>query len=245
MFALLGAVAAAPVGAADNSSRNFGDLSIEQLMNESVSSVSKKETRLFDSAAAVAVVSQEDIRRLGITSIPEALRLVPGLDVARISANEWAVSARGFNSEFANKLLVLVDGRAVYTPASGGVFWNAQDVVLEDLDRIEVIRGPGATLWGTNAVNGVINLTTKSAKETQGVLLSTAVGTEDRPAATVRYGGQLAPNFYYRAYVKCADRRDVWRRTLRALAGDGHLAAGRQLHDPAHARATRLNPRGR
>src|SRR5206468_3391970 len=116
---------------------------IEELMNESVTSVSKKEQRLGDAAAAIAVVTQDDIRRSGAFSIPEALRAVPGMDVARISGNEWAVSARGFNNQFATKLLVLIDGRTVYTPASAGVFWNAQDMMLEDLERIEVIRGPG------------------------------------------------------------------------------------------------------
>jgi len=187
-------------------SRVLADLSLEELMNESVTSVSKKETKLSQSPAAISVITQEDIRRSGLATTPELLRTVPGLDVARINANEWAVSSRGFNHQFANKLLVLIDGRTIYTPASGGVFWNAQDVVLEDLDRIEVIRGPGATLWGGNAVNGVINIITKSAKETQGALVSTSFGTEDHPSTTVRYGGQLATNFYYRAYVKYFNR---------------------------------------
>jgi len=186
--------------------RSFADLSIEELMNESVTSVSKKETKLKESPAAVAVITQEDIRRSGLTSIPELLRTVPGLNVARINGNQWAISSRGFNNQYANKLLVLVDGRAVYTPTFGGVFWNAQDVVLEDVDRIEVIRGPGATLWGANAVNGVINITTRSAKETQGGLVSTSFGTEDQPSTTVRYGGQLATNLHYRAYVKYFNR---------------------------------------
>jgi iron complex outermembrane receptor protein len=192
--------------AATNETRNLGDLTIEQLMNESVTSVSKKETKLNQTPAAVTVITQEEIRRSGMTTLPELLRMVPGLDVARISGSQWAVSARGFNLQFANKLLVLVDGRSVYTPTSSGVYWNAQDVVLEDLDRIEVIRGPGATLWGANAVNGVINITTKSAKETQGALVSTSVGTEEQPTSTIRYGGQLATNLYYRAYVKYFNR---------------------------------------
>src|SRR5207253_973872 len=122
--------------------RNLGDLSIEELMNESVTSVSKKETKLNQSPAAITVITQEEIRRSGLTSLPELLRVVPGLDVARINGNEWAISSRGFNAQFANKLLVMIDGRTVYTPASSGVFWDAQDVALEDLDRIEVIRGP-------------------------------------------------------------------------------------------------------
>src|SRR5207302_9180666 len=146
------------------------------------------EEKLSEAPAAIYVVTQEDIRRSGLTTIPELLRLVPGLDVARVNGNQWAISARGFNNQYANKLLVLVDGKAVYTPSFGGVFWNAQDVVLEDVDRIEVIRGPGATLWGANAVNGVINITTKSAKDTQGGLSNTSVGTEDEPAGGIRYG---------------------------------------------------------
>jgi iron complex outermembrane receptor protein len=142
---------------------------------------------------------------MGVMSIPEALRMVPGMDVAQITGNQWAVSARGFNSEYAGSLLVLIDGRTVYTPGSGGVFWDSQDVVMEDLDRIEVIRGPGSTLWGANAVNGVINIITQGAKETQGGMVSTSLGTEDQPVTTARYGGELATNLYYRVYGKYSD----------------------------------------
>src|ERR1700726_712011 len=127
-------------------------LTIEDLMNVKVTSVSKKEEKLSRTAAAVFVITQEDIRRSGATNIPDVLRMVPGLDVAQINANTWAISARGFNLEFANKLLVLIDGRAVYTPTYGGVNWDTQDVPLQDIERIEVIRGPGATVWGANAV---------------------------------------------------------------------------------------------
>jgi len=175
-------------------------------MNESVTSVAKRETKLNDSAAAISVVTQDDIRRFGITTIPDALRLVPGLDVAEINSHEWAVSARGFDNEFANKLLVLVDGRSVYESGYGGVIWDVQDMAMEDIDRIEVIRGPGASLWGANAVNGVINIITKSAKETQGTLVSVTGGTFDQPTTTVRYGGQLATNLYYRVYGKFSNR---------------------------------------
>src|SRR5580658_5725618 len=146
------------------SSDDLENFTLEQLVNVQVTSVSKKETDLFTSPAAIYVITQDDIRRMGVTSIPEALRMVPGMDVAQISGNQWAVSSRGFNGEFAQDMLVLIDGRTVYTPASSGVFWDSQDVVMEDLDRIEVIRGPGATLWGANAVNGVINIISKSAK---------------------------------------------------------------------------------
>jgi len=181
-------------------------LEIEELMKIRVTSVSKKEERIAEAAAAVFVLTQEDIRRSGFTSIPEALRMVPGLEVARLDAHDWAISSRGFNDVFANKLLVLMDGRSVYTPLFSGVFWDVQDTLLEDLDRIEVIRGPGATVWGANAVNGVINIITKSAKETQGTLVSGGAGTEERVFADVRYGGKLASNVYYRVYGKYFDR---------------------------------------
>jgi outer membrane cobalamin receptor len=151
-------------------------MTIEELMNIQVYSVSRKLQRVQDSAAAVFVITGEDIRRSGATSIPEALRMAPGLDVARIDGNKWAVTSRGFNSQFANKLLVLIDGRSVYTPLFSGVFWDVQDTLLEDVDRIEVIRGPGAALWGANAVNGVINILTKTAKQSQGGLLTAGAG---------------------------------------------------------------------
>jgi len=184
----------------------LADLTIEQLMNESVTSVSKKATSLNQSPAAISVVTWDDIRRLGITTLPEALRLVPGLDVARVGADQWAISSRGFNSQYSNKLLVLMDGRSVYTPGFGGVYWNTQDMVLDDLERIEVIRGPGATLWGANAVNGVINITSKNSRDTQGWLASTSFGTEDQPSVSLRYGGAIGGNFHYRAYVKYFNR---------------------------------------
>lgn len=185
---------------------SLGDLSIEQLLNLEVTTVSRKQTRLNQSPAAVAVLTGEDIRELGATSIPEALRAVPGLEVARISANRWGITARGFNDEYANKLLVLADGRTVYTPSFGGVYWSAQDMVLEDIDRIEVIRGPGGSLWGANAVNGVINIISKRARETQGVLASGTYGTEDQPSTSLRYGGKLGSDCYYRVYGKYFDR---------------------------------------
>jgi len=188
------------------SSTSLADLTIEQLMNESVTSVSKKAISLDLSPAAISIVTPEDLRRLGLTTLPEALRLVPGLNVARVGADQWAVSSRGFNTQYANKLLVLMDGRSIYTPAFGGVFWNAQDTMLEDLERIEVIRGPGATLWGANAVNGVINLTSKHSKDTQGLLASTTFGTEDQPGVSLRYGGAVGPDLHYRAYVKYFNR---------------------------------------
>ena len=204
--------AAVGTRAAENTnSRSLSDLSLEELMNESVTSVSKKETRLADSPAAITVITAEDIRRTGATSIPEALRSVPGVQVARVNANEWAITARGFNSQFANKLLVLVDGRAVYTPTFSGVYWHNQDLMLEDLDRIEVIRGPGATLWGANAVNGVINIISKSAKDTQGFLATTTYGTHLQPLSNLRYGGQFGTNLFYRVYGQFLNHADFVR----------------------------------
>jgi iron complex outermembrane recepter protein len=186
-------------------SRNVPDvttMSMEDLMNLQVTSVSKRTQKVADAAAAIFVITQEDIRRSGATSIPEALRLVPGLEVARIDQNKWAIGSRGFNGRFDNKLLVLIDGRSVYTPLFSGVYWNVEDVMLEDVDRIEVIRGPGATLWGANAVDGVINVITKKAKSTQAAVVAAGAGTEERAAGGVRYGGKLGDNTYYRAYTK-------------------------------------------
>src|SRR5258706_941267 len=155
-------------------------MSMEDLMNLQVTSVSKRTQKVADAAAAIFVITQEDIRRSGATSIPEALRLVPGLEVARIDENKWAIGSRGFNGRFDNKLLVLIDGRSGYNPLFSGVYWNIQDVMLEDLDRIEVIRGPGATLWGANAVDGVINVITTNAKSTQSAVVTAGAGTEER-----------------------------------------------------------------
>jgi iron complex outermembrane receptor protein len=179
---------------------DLSNKSIEDLMNIEVTSVSKKEQKISEVAAAIFVVTQEDIRRSGATSIPEVLRMVPGLDVAQINANNWAISARGFNLQFANKLLVLIDGRAVYTPLFGGVYWDAQNVPLEDIERIEVIRGPGGTVWGANAVDGVINVITKSAADTQGGLLVGGGGTQQQEFGTAQYGGNFK-NTSYRVFT--------------------------------------------
>ena len=192
----------APLASSDQLKR----LSIEDILNVQIWSVSRKEERASDAAAAVHVITQEDIRRSGVTSIPEALRLAPGLQVARVTSHDWAISARGFNTTLANKLQVLIDGRSVYTPLFSGVFWDVQDTLLEDIERIEVIRGPGATLWGANAVNGVINIITRSAKDTLGTLVTAGGGTEEKVFGGVRYGGRIAEDVYYRAYVKGFDR---------------------------------------
>src|SRR3984885_7019166 len=180
-------------------------LSMEDLMNIQVTSVSKRTQKVADAAAAIFVITQEDLRRSGATSIPEALRLVPGLEVARIDENKWAIGSRGFNGRFDDKLLVLIDGRSVYTPLFSGVYWDGEDVPLEDIDRIEVIRGPGATLWGANAVDGVINIITKTAKATQGGFVKLGGGDEQLTSDSVRYGGQVGDKGYYRAYAKYFD----------------------------------------
>jgi iron complex outermembrane receptor protein len=180
-------------------------MSVEDLMNMQVTSVSKRTQKLADAAAAIFVLTQEDIRRSGATSIPEALRLVPGLEVARIDENKWAIGSRGFNGRFDNKLLVLIDGRSVYTPLFSGVYWNIQDVMLEDIDRIEVIRGPGATLWGANAVDGVINIITKPAAATQSAIVTAGGGSEERGSGGVRYGGKIGDDTHYRIYGKYFD----------------------------------------
>ncbi len=186
---------------------NLTDMSLEQLLQIEVTSVSKRKERISDSPAAIFVVTQDDIHRMGATSIPEALRLVPGLQVSRIDRSKWGINARGFSGGFqANKMQVLIDGRSVYTPLFSGVWWDEQDTIMEDIERIEVIRGPGASLWGANAVNGVINIITKQAGNTQGGLLSAAAGNEDNGAVALRYGGAAGKNTHYRVYGKYFDR---------------------------------------
>lgn len=187
------------------SQSSTGDLtqvSIENLMNLEVTSVSKKEQKLSEVAAAIFVVTQEDIRHSGATNIPDLLRMVPGLNVAQMNVNTWAISSRGFNSQFANKLLVLIDGRAVYTPLFGGANWDTMDVPLEDIDRIEVIRGPGGTIWGANAVNGVINVITKKTADTLGELVVVGAGTAVEESGTLQYGGKLKEATSFRVYAK-------------------------------------------
>jgi iron complex outermembrane receptor protein len=176
--------------------------SLEDLMNMQVTSVSKREQKMSQVAAAIFVITHEDIGRSGATNIPDLLRMVPGLDVAQIDANTWAISSRGFNLQFANKLLVLIDGRAVYTPLFGGVNWDTQDVPLEDIERIEVIRGPGGAVWGANAVNGVINIITKKAADTHGGLVVAGGGNTDQGFGTLRYGGEVGRKADYRVFAK-------------------------------------------
>lgn len=185
------------------------EMDIRQLMQVGieVTSVSKRPQKLHEAASAIYVVTQKDIRRTGAVNIMEALRIVPGLLVSKIDQNQYAISARGFNSQFgSNKLLVLMDGRTLYNPSFAGVFWVSQDTVLEDIDRIEVIRGPGAALWGSNAVAGVINIITKDSSKTQGTLVSGGAGTEEEGFGSLRHGGKLGEDFNYRVYGKYRKR---------------------------------------
>jgi len=209
VVSLLGAVATAVVAATDQIKlADLADLSLEELGSIDVTSVSKKPERLSDAAASIFVITGEDIRRSGATSLPEALRLAPNLQVSRVNASSYAISARGFNSTAGNKLLVLIDGRSVYTPLFSGVFWDVQDVLLEDVERIEVISGPGATLWGANAVNGVINVITRSAKDTQGGFVAPGAGNLEAGGAA-RYGAQLDSGGHFRVYGKYFDRQNT------------------------------------
>jgi len=182
------------------------DIDIEDLMKVQVTSPGKKEQTLTSVPAAVYVIRGEDIRRMGVTSIPEALRGVPGIQVARSRSSTWAVSVRGFANDSSNKLLVLIDGRSVYSPLHSGVFWDVQDTFLEDVERIEVIRGPGGSLWGANAINGVVNIITKRAEDTQGGVATAGAGTEERAFGAVRYGFKAADNLFVRVYAKYFDR---------------------------------------
>ncbi|MBI5364606.1 MAG: Plug domain-containing protein [Planctomycetes bacterium] len=170
--------------------QDLTELSLEDLMNVEVEVVSaaRHAQSLSSAPAAIFVLTSAELRRSGATSIPEALRLVPGVNVARLDSNRWAVTIRGFNSQFANKLLVLVDGRSVYTPLFSGVWWDTLDVPMADIERIEVVRGPGGALWGANAVNGIINIITKPASETLGNQLSLLIGNEDKFIGYVRHG---------------------------------------------------------
>lgn len=194
------------VSHAANSRDTLTELSLEELMNVEIVTYSKNPIKWFDTPAAIFVITQEDIRQSGVTSIPEALRMAPGIQVARINANQWAIGIRGFTSRLSRSILVLINGRSVYNPLFAGVYWEVQDLLLEDIERIEVIRGPGGVIWGANAVNGVINIITKHSKETQGGWVTLGAGTEERGFGGVRYGGRSGENLHYRVYAKYFDR---------------------------------------
>jgi iron complex outermembrane receptor protein len=191
--------AEAPASAPDGSVP-LQHLSLEQLGDVEVTATSKEPEQVWRTAAAVYVLTQEDIRRSGATSIPEVLRLVPGVEVARVDSDHWSVGIRGFGSVLASKLLVLMDGRSIYTPLFAGVYWQVQATPLEDIDRIEVIRGPGGTIWGANAVDGVINIITKRSQDTHGSMVSMGGGNTDQGTGAARYGGGNGRGFNYRVY---------------------------------------------
>jgi iron complex outermembrane receptor protein len=199
--AALQAAPAAAAPAANPSMSELTSLSLEELGNIEVTSVSRRKEQLNHAAASIYVITSDAIRRAGASTLPEALRLAPNLQIARLDASQYAISARGFNNAIGNKLLVLIDGRTVYAPFFSGVFWEQQDVMLQDVERIEVISGPGATLWGANAVNGVINIITRSAADTQGSLVALEAGDLDTHAA-FRHGGALGENGHFRVYAK-------------------------------------------
>jgi iron complex outermembrane recepter protein len=202
---LLLALPAVPCLAQNSNPPDLTQASLEDLMNMQVTSVSKKGQSLSKAGAAIFVITQEDIRRSGASNIPDLLRMVPGVNVARINSSTWAIGIRGFSDLYADKVLVLIDGRSVYSPISSGVDWDQQDVPLEDIERIEVIRGPGGTVWGANAVNGVINIITKSAKKTLGGLVSAGGGSETDAEGLAQYGGAIGANGTYRIFGKYFD----------------------------------------
>jgi iron complex outermembrane recepter protein len=214
VLALLWAPLLRPAAAQEELKR----LSIEELMRIDVTTTARRPQPIGTTAAAISVITGEDIRRAGVTTIADALRLADGVHVARFNNGTWAISPRGFNANTANKLLVMIDGRTVYSPLFAGVFWNMEDYVLEDIDRIEVIRGPGAVLWGANAVNGVVNIITRHSRDTQGTMLSVASGNEDPVVGEARYGG-AASSLTWRTYGKFAANSDQ-RLASGASAGD-------------------------
>jgi iron complex outermembrane recepter protein len=221
--------------AAEKPLDRYLDMDLTQLMQITITSATKRPQTLADTAAAVFVISQEDIRRSGVTSIPEALAMAPGLQVARISASRWSISSRGFAGYTSNKLLVLIDGRSVYTPAYSGTFWDMQHTLLEDIERIEVIRGPGGSVWGANAVNGVINIITKKAGDTVGTMVRLGGGNQETLMAAARHGAQLGDQAFARLYVSANDRDsyvlaesegdafDGWRTLQSGFRADGSI----------------------
>lgn len=226
---------------------NLADLSLDELANIQITSLSRRPERLNDAPASVFVITRDDIRRAGVTSIPEALRLAPGVEVGRIGAHAWAISIRGFNNDLANKLLVLIDGRSVYSPLYSGVFWDVQDTLLEDLDRIEVISGPGGTMWGANAVNGVINIITRPAADTLGGHADIGGGAASQRAAALRYGMPITEQVKARAYIKYlaqgagttvanSSANDAWNMLragvrIDAVSGDDHIVVLGEAYD--------------
>jgi outer membrane receptor protein involved in Fe transport len=228
LFSEAGARSAEPAQAPNttNAQQTLADMKLEELIEieVQVTSVTKTAAPLSESPAAIYVIKPEDIRRNGFLTVPESLRLVPGLEVARTDSGGYAISSRGMNERLNRQLLVLIDGRSVYSQLTSGVAWEALDVMIEDLDRIEVIRGPGASLFGANAVSGVINIVTKKAKDTQGLLVTGGSGSETPGYAGIRYGGHIATNLYYRVYGTYLNQNTT--RTYTGLATGSGAGAG-------------------
>jgi iron complex outermembrane recepter protein len=206
-FVLMPLVCVLGVARADAQTPDLRDMTLEDLLKIEVTSASRQDERAEDVAAAVYVISRDEIRRSGLTTLPDLLRLAPGVQVAQINSNKWAVSVRGFNSLYANKLLVMIDGRSIYNPAYSSVLWDTEDLLIEDIDRIEVIRGPGGAMWGANAVNGVINIITRPSTVTQGGFAQAGAGNVDRASGSARYGGTVG-SLTYRAFVQAASHGD-------------------------------------
>ena len=214
LHCVIGGAAVFPLSAIANNSESgsldaLKQMSVEELMGVEITSVSRREEPLRDAAAAVAVLTRDTLRRSGTETIPDALRMVPGIHVGQQTASSWAVGGRGFSSVTSEKLLVLSDTRSIYTPLFSGVQWDVQDYLFEDIDRIEVIRGPGAALWGSNAVNGIVNITTRSARDTHGTYLEAGTGTFDRARIAARYGGETGGGVHYRFFGKYLDRDET------------------------------------
>lgn len=244
--AIVGTLALTIPGAAQNvsSTKDLTNASIEDLMNIQVTSVSRTEQKVSEAAAAVFVITQDDIRHSGATNIPDLLRIVPGIQVAQIDANKWAISARGLNDLYSNELVVLLDGRRVYTPTFGGVFWDVLDLPLDDIQQIEVIRGPGASVWGANAVNGVIDIITKKAADTHGGLITARAGNMNGESGVLQYGSALGSAADFRVYTKYFNRESL-PDSIGANAGDGwHLLRGGFRFDSAFGSKDKLNVEG-
>ncbi len=240
-FAMMSALSFSSALAETITEDDILNMSLLELTNIEVTSVSKKAEKETDAAAAIFVITQEDIRRSGATAIPELLRMAPGITVTKAGSHDWTVTSRGSNDQFSNKLLVLMDGRTIYSPLFSGVIWDAQDTMIEDIDRIEVIRGPGATLWGANAVNGVINIITKNAKDTQGGYASYTAGNQIQGLGAVRYGGKMGEDSYVRAYAKQTQynseftprgdtANDNWKKSQAGFRSDSKYANGDKLN---------------
>ena len=244
LVALSSAVMAQTVAQLASDIETLKKVPFEELFNLEITTVSRRPERLVDAPSAIQVITAEEIRRSGASSLPEALRLASNLQVAQVDSSRWAISARGFNATTANKLLVLIDGRSVYTPLFSGVFWDVQNVMLEDIDRIEVISGPGATLWGANAVNGVINVITKSARDTQGALLSGGGGSFLRGFGNARYGDKIGQDVYFRLYGMGFDRDNTVLRSGREASSNWFMGQGGFRADWLPSYGTRATVQG-